>query len=179
MSLSRKRKKELKKLRRSAEELWSQQQELVSNANALAAQAKRQAGHYTREEIAPRVARGYEHYVRPFALNARDTAVRYADVARERVVHDVIPAVATVVGTALSVVDQTEAARAAAVIKQSQSRAYTTLRKPVKKSGGFGTTVAITLGVAASVGVVYALWQTFRTDDELWVSDESAEKPAV
>ena len=112
MSLTRKRQKELKRLRSSAEELWGQQQDVLSNANALAAEARKQAAYYTREEIAPRVREGYDSYVRPAAQSARDTAGKYAGVARDRLVGDVIPAVGTAVGTALSVVDHARAARA-------------------------------------------------------------------
>ena len=45
------------------------------------------------------------------------------------------------------------------------------LIKPEKK-GRFGTVVAIGLGVAATAAVGYALWQAFRSDDELWVAPE-------
>ena len=27
-------------------------------------------------------------------------------------------------------------------------------------------------GVLAAAGVAYAVWQTFRADDELWIADE-------
>lgn len=176
MSLTRKRKKELKALRKSAEQLWSQQQELLAQANVLAARAKRQAVHYTREEIAPRVRKSYEHYVLPAAESAKDTVGHYADAARDRLVHDVIPAVGGAFGTAMSVVDQARAARAKALVQQSLSRAKNSSQLGTTRSrGGFGKAVAITLGTAAVLGVAYAVWQTFRSDDELWVSDEHHE----
>ena len=65
MSLSRKRRKELKRLRSSAEELWGNQQDVLEHANAVAREASRQLGHLTREEVVPRVRTGYESYVRP------------------------------------------------------------------------------------------------------------------
>lgn len=174
MSLTRKRKKELKALRKSAEQLWNQQQELVAQANVLAARAKKQAVHYTREELAPLVRKSYDSYVRPAAESAKFTVGHYADLARDRVVHDVIPAVGGVVETAMSVVDQARAARAKTLVQQSLSRAKKTARKNTSNSGGgFGKAVTITLGAAAVIGVAYALWQTFRSDDELWVSDEN------
>ena len=112
MSLTRKRKKELKRLRSSAEELWAHQQDVMAHANAVAAEARRQAGHYTREEIAPRVRDGYATYVRP----AAETAGRAASSARDRLVTDVIPAVGATIGTAMSVVDHARDARARAFI---------------------------------------------------------------
>ena len=71
MSLTRKRKKELKRLRSSAEELWGAQQEVLANANAVASEARRQADNYTREELAPRVRDGYDQYVRPATQTRR------------------------------------------------------------------------------------------------------------
>ncbi|ANF33403.1 hypothetical protein A0130_11340 [Leifsonia xyli] len=182
MSLTRKRQKELKRLRSGAEELWSQQQEVLANANALAAEARKQAAYYTREEIAPRVREGYDQYVVPTAQAAKDTAGRYAGQAREKVVRDVIPAVGTVVGTALSVVDHARAARSAAFAGDFQ-KARKELTKKVKvepqKSGpGAGGVIAIGLGLIAAVGLLYAVWQTFRADDELWVADEEPTTPA-
>ncbi|MEV8213580.1 hypothetical protein [Leifsonia sp. NPDC077715] len=182
MSLTRKRQKELKRLRSGAEELWSQQQEVLANANALAAEARKQAAYYTREEIAPRVREGYDQYVVPTAQAAKDTAGRYAGQAREKVVRDVIPAVGTVVGTALSVVDHARAARSAAFAGDFQ-KARKELSKKVKvepkKSGpGAGGVIAIGLGLIAAVGLLYAVWQTFRADDELWVADEEPTAPA-
>ncbi|MDN4598011.1 hypothetical protein [Leifsonia virtsii] len=180
MSLTRKRKKELKRLRSGAEDLWTQQQEVLANANALAAEARKQAAYYTREEIAPRVRDGYDTYVRPAAETAKSTASRYAGAARERVVGDVIPAVGTAVGTALSVVDHARAARAAAFSGDFSKAAKQLTKKPTpKKSGpGAGGVVAIVVGIVAAVGVLYAVWQTFRADDELWVADEEPTTPA-
>ncbi|MGN6428500.1 hypothetical protein [uncultured Leifsonia sp.] len=181
MSLTRKRQKELKRLRSSAEELWGQQQDVLSNANALAAEARKQAAYYTREEIAPRVREGYDSYVRPAAQSARDTAGKYAGVARDRLVGDVIPAVGTAVGTALSVVDHARAARAAAFAGEFKKAGKELTRRTAavkEKSGpGAGTVIAVGLGVIAAAGLLYAVWQTFRADDELWVADEEPTTP--
>ncbi|GIT78435.1 hypothetical protein LLS1_01040 [Leifsonia sp. LS1] len=179
MSLTRKRKKELKRLRSSAEELWGQQQEVLAHANSVAAEARKQAAYYTREEIAPRVREGYDSYVRP----AAETAGKVAGAARDRFVGDVIPAVGSAVGTALSVVDHARAARAAAFsgdFAKARKEITRKVKVPAKKSGpGAGTIVAISLGAIAAVGVLYAVWQTFRADDELWVADEEPTAPAA
>jgi hypothetical protein len=176
MSLTRKRKKELKRLRNDAEQLWSQQQDVLANANVLAAQARKQAAYYAREEVAPRVRDGYDSYVRPVAQTAASTAGKYAGVARERLVGDVIPAVGTAVGTALSVVDHARAARAAAFrgdFKQAGKEFTRKIEVAKQKSGpGAGTIIAVGLGIVAAAGLLYAVWQTFRADDELWVADE-------
>lgn len=183
MSLTRKRQKELKRLRSNAEQLWSQQQEVLASANALAGEARKQASYYTREEIAPRVRGGYDSYVRPVADSARETAGRYAGVARDRIVGDVIPAVGTAVGTALSVVDHARAARTAAFTGEFAKAGREISRRAgvtKKKSGpGVGTVIAVGVGVIAAAGLLYAAWQTFRADDELWVADEEPASPAA
>jgi hypothetical protein len=183
MSLTRKRKKELDRLRSRAEELWGQQQQVLANANAVAAEARKQAGYYTREEIAPRVRDGYDSYVRPAAHSAAQTAGRYAGVARDRLVGDVIPAVGTAVGTALSVVDHARAARSAAFNGDfTRARKEVTRKAQVatEKSGpGAGTIIAVGLGIVAAAGLLYAVWQTFRADDELWVADEEPSAPSA
>ena len=47
---------------------------------------------------------------------------------------------------------------------------------PKKKSGpGIGSIVGLTLGVLAVVGIGYAVWQTLRADDDLWVADDEPE----
>jgi hypothetical protein len=172
MSLTRKRKKELEHLRSSAEQLWEQQQDVLAQANAVAAEARKQAVHYTREELAPRVRDGYDQYVRP----ATATAGRAAGAARDRLVSDVIPAVGATIGTAMSVVDHARDARARAFIGEVKKAGKNVSKKAqaaTEKSGpSAGTVIAAVLGVIAAVGVLYAVWQTFRADDELWVADE-------
>ena len=50
---------------------------------------------------------------------------------------------------------------------------------PQKKGPGLGSVVAIVLGAAAAVGVLYAAWQALRADDELWVADDPLSAPAA
>ena len=179
MSLTRKRKKELERLRSSAEKLWAQQQEVLANANLVAAEARKQANYYTREELAPRVRDGYDQYVRPATQNAS----RAAGAARDQFVGNVIPAVGTAIGTALSVVDHARDARARAFVGELKKAGSEVTKKakavavPEESGPGAGTVVAVLLGLVASVGLLYAVWQTFRADDELWVADEEPTTP--
>lgn len=53
MALSRKRQKELKKLKRSADELWEEQREALDHASRVLREATRQANALAREEVAP------------------------------------------------------------------------------------------------------------------------------
>jgi hypothetical protein len=43
---------------------------------------------------------------------------------------------------------------------------------------GVGGTIGILLGVAALAGIGYAVWQTLRADDDLWVADDEPDTSA-
>ncbi|MEJ3405661.1 hypothetical protein WDJ51_13040 [Rathayibacter sp. YIM 133350] len=167
MSLSRKRRKELKKLRASAEELWNHQQEVLDRANHVAREASRQVSYLTREEVAPRVRDSYEHYLAPSVDNARSLAKTAGGV--------VLPAIGSTLGTVLSIGDIAKDAR----VKAAIARLKGTPVVPQKKGPGVGTYIAIGAGVIAAAGVAYAVWQTFRADDELWIADEPIDSAAT
>jgi len=56
-----------------------------------------------------------------------------------------------------------------AMARTGDKRAAVTVEK---KGAGIGTYLAVGAGIVAAVGVAYAVWQTFRADDELWVADD-------
>jgi hypothetical protein len=167
MSMSRKRRKELVRLRKSADQLWSHQQEVLDRANTLAREAGRQAGYLTREEVVPRVRDSYEHYLRPSVLASQGLA---GGVSR-RFSQYMVPGIGTALGTVMSVRDIAKDARVSAALQRLR------LQKPVevKKRTGVGAYVALGAGVVAAAGVGYAVWQTFRADDELWVADDDVQ----
>jgi hypothetical protein len=162
MSLSRKRKKELKRLRASAEELWGNQQVVIDHANHIAREASRQLGHLTREEVVPRVRTGYEAYVRPGVEQAKGYA-RVAGDTAER-------SLGTVLGSLLSIGDLANDVRVRRAVGRISPTAVAKVEK--KKGMGVGSYLAIGAGIVAAAGVAYAVWQTFRADDELWVADD-------
>ncbi|MHA7984727.1 hypothetical protein ACX9R5_02875 [Rathayibacter sp. CAU 1779] len=168
MSLSRKRQKELNRLRAEALELWGAQQDVLGRANVVAQEAGRQAAHLTREEVAPRVREGYDQYVRPVTRAASDA-----------ISNNVVPAVGTVLGTALSVADVAHDARVQAAVKRLQAAKgeLTKKAKPEKSGPGFGTYLALAVAAVAVIGIAYAVWQTFRADDELWVAEDDLTEP--
>ena len=188
MSLSRKRKKELQKLQKQANSLWESQQVLVGEAATVAREAGRQLGHYNREHVKPQVQAGYEKYAAP-----------YVEKSKQVVNSTVIPAAGAVVGSALSVWDAANeqrsrlasgrglempdskkyAKKADKYARQASSHLSAKLDRAVpQKSGiGAGGVIAIILGVAAAVGVLYAAWQTLRADYELWVADDPLRAP--
>jgi hypothetical protein len=170
VSLSRKRQKQLNRLRADALELWGAQQDVLGRANTVAQEAGRQAANYTREEVAPRVREGYDTYVRPVTRAAGGV-----------ITHNVVPAVGTVLGTALSVADVAHDARVQAAMKRLQGAKaeFVKKAKPEKSGPGFGTYLALGLAAAAAVGIAYAVWQTFRADDELWVAEDEVTEPPL
>ena len=143
MALSRKRQRELNRLKRDAERLWDEQREAIDHATHVLKDARRQAANYAREEIRPRIDDGFA------------TARRTASSARERFVDDVLPAISGTIGSALAVL---EAAKKAGVVT-------------MPKKSGPGKYILLGLGVVAVAGVAYAAWQTLRADDELWIED--------
>jgi hypothetical protein len=164
MSLSRKRKKELKRLRASAEELWGNQQVVIDHANHIAREASRQLGHLTREEVVPRVRTGFEAYVRPSVEQAKGYA-RVAGDTAER-------SLGTVLGSLLSVGDLANDVRVRRAVNRISPTAAKVAKIEEKKGPGIGSILAIGAGIVAAAGVAYAVWQTFRADDELWVADD-------
>ncbi|WP_127791746.1 hypothetical protein [Agromyces sp. LHK192] len=173
MSLSRKRKKELKRLRASAEDLWGNQQVVLDHANSVAREASRQLGHLTREEVVPRVRTGYETYVRPGFEQAKGYARNAGDAAEQ--------GLGNVLGSILSIGDIANDVRVRRAVGRISPRAVAQIEK--KSGPGVGTCLAIGAAVVAAAGVAYAVWQTFRADDELWVADDeplpASDSPAL
>lgn len=162
MNLSRKRKKELRRLQNDAGQLWEAQQVLVGHAADIAREAGRQLGNFNREQVVPVVQDTYSKRVAP-------TVDRGIKIGRHVVDDKVVPIVGGVVGTALSAWDVANSRRQGLMHKAAPA--------PKKKSTGLGSVVAIVLGVAAAIGVVAAAWQALRADDELWVADDPLSPP--
>jgi hypothetical protein len=165
MKLSRKRKKALKRLRSSAEELWQEQQEVLEHASTVLRGATQQANLLTQEHVVPRVKTTYESRVKPSVDRASVVGRAVATGVSAKVAKDVLPGVNGAVASALGVL---AAAKAGSGLFAKP--------EPPKKSGpGVGTYALIVLGVLALAGVAYAAWQTFRADDDLWIADDEPE----
>lgn len=189
MSLSRKRKKELRKLQEQANNLWESQQVLLGQVGAVAREAGRQLGNYSREQVAPTVQHTYEKYAAPYL----DKGVTTSKQVYNR---KLVPAAGAVVGSALSVWDAANDTRERLAAGRAPSPVdFATFAKRAEKHGkeaakrlavreapapkgmGAGSVIAIILGVGAALGVLYAAWQTLRADDELWVADDPLRAP--
>jgi hypothetical protein len=183
MALSRKREKELKRLREAAYDLWDDQKEVLEHATKVVREASRQAGHVGREEVAPRVKDAIDNHVRPGIASGLAATRTVADSARERLAHDLLPGVASALSSALAVLEVAKDPRVREALGKA-SRAGSQLASravPARKSSGPGRYILLGLGLVAAAGIAYAAWQTLRADDELWVSDEpdEVEEPAT
>jgi len=191
VSLSRKRKKELRKLQEQANNLWEDQQVLLNQAGNVAREAGRQLGNYSREHVQPVVQQKYERYAAPYVDQGVKTSKK---VYNEKLV----PAAGAVIGSALSVWDAAAEKRerlaagrgfgdidlsalqkdAAKRAKKASKDLRVHVAAPSEKKGiGAGGVIALILGAAAALGVLYAAWQTLRADDELWVADDPLRAP--
>ncbi len=167
MNLSRKRRRELRSLRGDAQNLLDQQRVVLSQAGDVLSQAGHQAKLLSDEHLAPRVDETLEA-MRP----AVDRGVASARRAADNVRRVTTPIVASALARTIRTLDQIDSGDAAAQVRGFGERAGYLTPVKQKKKGRAGGIVAISLGVAAAAGVGYALWQAFRTDDELWVAPE-------
>lgn len=165
MSLSRKDRRQLKKLRGQAQLLLEEQREVLGHAGELAQQAGRQAKRFSDTYVAPRIDDALEG-VRPVIDRGVSGARRVGTSARLLVA----PILAGALASTVRGLERAENYEAA---KQLQTFGVKRgiLAAP-KRRFGFGGVIAVTAGLAAAGAVGYVLWQAFRADDELWVSPE-------
>ncbi len=177
MALSRKRQKELNRLKSQAEDLWDDQKELLDHAAKVVRAASRQAAVFAREDVAPRVRDTFEDRVRPAVSSGMAGARSAALGTRDRLIDDVLPAMSSALGTALAAIEVAKNKQVRDAIGRATrfGRDVGTqvgLIKP-QPSSGPGRYILIAFGVAAAAAVAFAAWQTLRADDDLWIADEA------
>jgi len=150
---------ELELLKQHAEALWERQQEVFAEAARVAREAGRQGAAFTREEVVPRV---------------RQAADSGAEFTRSRV----LPAVSGTLATVAALGDRGVREALAGIGRLRATVPAPAVIAPAKKGIGVGGWIGITIGVIAASAVAYAVWQTLRADDDLWVEDEEPEAPA-
>jgi len=189
MGLSRKRERELKKLRHSATALWEDQREVLDHAGTVVREAGKQVGYLGREQVVPRVRGTIDHHIKPTVASGVAATRLVAGSARDKVAEDVFPSVASAIASALAVIEVAKDAKVKEATRQlmkAGDKASKAGRKAVQKVGkakpqprrGPGRYILLGLGVVAAVSVAYAAWQTLREDDDLWISDEQETTPA-
>lgn len=166
MQLSRKRRRELKKLRNQAEVLLDHQREVLGHAGHVLGEASRQAKELGNEHVMPRVESAVDQ-ARPVVERNIEAARRAADRVRVAAAPAVAAALAGTVRS-LERLEQRDASHQLRGFGEKHG-----LIEPVKKKKRVGGFFAIAIGVAAAGAVGYALWQAFRDDDDdMWVSSD-------
>lgn len=164
--MGRKQLSDIERLRREAEDLWEQQQDVLAQARALAREAGRQGVDYA----APRIQHAVE--------TGADAVRSFADTARTKVQREVVPSLTSALGTAIATIDafRDKQVRQALTGISSIGRTHVpVVIQPAKPKANVGLWVGIGLGVVAAAAVGYVVWQTLRADDDLWIEDEIVE----
>jgi hypothetical protein len=108
VALTRKRKREIAKLKGRASDLWDDQKDVLDRANKVVREASRHAGYYAKSEVAPRVQEAFEDKIAPAlatGVATGATAVRSAASAGRSAASDVLPAASSALGSALALLD--------------------------------------------------------------------------
>jgi hypothetical protein len=120
-----------------------------------------------------------EHDVLPAVASAIASALAILDSAKSPQVRDAIRRVSEgtdEVGKRVSKGADALSKNAEKFGKNVSKNVTTIGRKagvvPQPKSSGPGKYILIGLGVVAVAGVAYAVWQTLRADDDLWIDDD-------
>lgn len=167
VSLSRKRKKELRKLQSTAAKVVDAQRIVAANAADVAREAGRQLGALGNEVVKPKAKKTYHDHIEPYVDRARPYAEDGYERSRRFVDRRVIPAAGGLVGRAIGAYDATAA----------KLGVRTVVVEPPKKKTSAGAVIAAVLGVAAAVGIFVAAWKALSADDELWVADDPVATP--
>ncbi len=178
MGLSRKRKRELKRLRSTTSQLWDHQKEILEQATQVLKEASRQAAQVGREEVIPRMKDAVDNHIRPGVATGVAVTRSAVGTTRDKVVDDVLPAVASVIGSALAALEAAKDPRvraAAGRIGKNVGKFSSRAGAVAAKSSGPGRYILVGVGAVAVAGIAYAAWQVLRADDELWVADGSEE----
>lgn len=204
------RKKQLKRLKKDAQRLWSDQQQLLVRANDVAHDAWPHAQQYARTAVGPQVQTVLDDRVKPAVDRgvkvgkAAGTAV--GSTAKDVLFGSIVPAVSSVAAAAITLAEEAadriptddlakrghKAAKKLDKLTKSGHKSELKARAKLKAAGkaaqaaaklgsakksgpGAGTVVLIVVGATAAAGIGYAVWQTLRADDDLWVADEDPE----
>ena len=144
--------------------LLDEQRAVLQQAAAIVRDAGLQLGAYTREEVTPKVRDTMTHKVKPLLVGGVAASALASDTAKKKIAEAVEKA------AEFGKKVKTEGTSKATLLAQKAGLVEV---KPAPKTGpGPGSYVLIGLGVVAVAGLAYAVWQTLRADDDLWIEDE-------
>lgn len=154
---------DLELLKQHAEELWDRQQDVFALAAKVAKDAGRQGASFARDEVAPKVRTAY--------ASGSDAVRGVAD--------RVVPAVTGALGAAAALSDKSVRQALAGLGRlRGQAIPIVVQAPPAKRGISVGGWIGIGLGVVAAGAIAYAVWQTLRADDDLWIEDDVPELAA-
>jgi len=105
MGLTRKRQRELTRLKEHAEDVWGEQKDVLGHVSQVVKEASRQAANYAREEVSPRVRDTLDHNVKPAVATGVAATKTAVETTRGRLTEDVAPAVSAALGSALAAIE--------------------------------------------------------------------------
>jgi hypothetical protein len=150
--------------------LLDEQKAVLERAAAIVRDAGLQLGTFTRDEVTPKV-RDTMHNVKPFLAGGVAATALASNTAKQKIKAEVLPAVAEAVEKAQRL-GKKLSAESSARVELLAKKAGLVETKPVAPSAGPGRYILIGLGAVAVAGLAYAVWQTLRADDDLWIEDE-------
>jgi len=83
----------------------------------------------------------------------------------------VLPIASSTIATAAAIGDQGVRQILARLQRARRATAPVVVAAPAARGLGVGGWIGITIGVIAAGAVAYAVWQTLRADDDLWIED--------
>ena len=172
MGLSRKRQRELKRLKRSAEELRTSSATPSSTRAPSCAtrDARPRTSHAKRSALGAATLRGSAPPRGPRRPSAPVAPPHPG--ARDRLTDDVVPAITGALGSALAA-SRGGQGSAACARSCTGSRAPANVRASCRcrPSPGTGPLHPDRPRCGRLAGIAYAAWQTLRADDDLWIED--------
>ena len=144
--------------------LLEEQRAVLEQAAAIVRDAGRQLGAFTREEVTPKVRDTMTHKVKPLLVGGIAATALASDTAKKKFAEAVDKAAE--VGKKI----KTEGTSKATLL--AQKAGLVEVKPAPAPAPGPGRYILIGLGVVAVAGLAYAVWQTLRADDDLWIEDE-------
>jgi len=157
------------------EELLDEQRAVLERAAAIVRDAAQQFGTFTREEVTPKVRDTMTNTVKPLLLGGIASAALASTAVKDKFKVGFLPVVSGAVDKAADVgkkfgreLDKEAWNTKAELLAK---RLGIEVVKP-KPAPGPGRYILLGVGVVAVAGLAYAVWQTLRADDDLWIEDE-------
>jgi hypothetical protein len=144
--------------------LLDEQRAVLQQAAAIVRDARLQLGAFTREEVTPKVRDTMTNTVKPLLVGGVAATALASDNAKRKL--------AEAVGKASELGRKIKTEGTSKATLLAQKAGLVEVKPAPKPSAGPGRYILIGLGVVAIAGIAYAVWQTLRADDDLWIEDE-------